>query len=410
VAQKGRSWRRVMRWTGRILVGLVALIVLVVGGVAAYVSTAPEPVYPVRQVSLKVEPTAARVAEGRRIASMICAGCHGDPATGRLSGRRMTDVPAIFGEIRTANITQDERFGIGGWTDGEIAYLLRTGIRPDGRFAPVMLQFPDLSDEDIYSIIAFLRSDDPMVKATPVRAPRSRPSLVGKTLVRFAMKPQPYPERAVSAPDRSDKVAFGRYLTRKFDCIGCHTESLSGGEKLLDAAGQPVYSANLTPHETGLLAWNEREFSRAVREGRTRSGRVLHAPMPVFRALEDDEVAALYAYLRTVPAVERVRPVPDGPAVISVAQHATDGQRVYEKYQCTACHGTTGVGTCDLRGAGRRLSDAQIAAFIRNPARTNPGSLMPAWEGVIPDEDLAPLAAYVRTLGEAAGTQVAAAR
>ena len=60
-----------------------------------------------------------------------------------------------FGVIYSKNITKDPEHGIGKWTDGELLYLLRTGIKPDGRFLPVMAKLQKMSDEDIQSIVAF---------------------------------------------------------------------------------------------------------------------------------------------------------------------------------------------------------------------------------------------------------------
>ena len=117
------------------------------------------------------------MARGTRLAKMLCVSCHFDPATRVLSGRRMADVPPEFGAIYSANITRHQTHGIASWTDGEIVYLLRTGIRRDGRYAPpYMVKLPHASDEDILSIIAFLRSDDPLVAPndTPTHVPRSR--------------------------------------------------------------------------------------------------------------------------------------------------------------------------------------------------------------------------------------------
>jgi mono/diheme cytochrome c family protein len=318
-----------------------------------------------------------------------------------MSGQHMADIPKAFGEIRTANITRDPRHGIGAWTDGELAYLLRTGIKRDGRFAPIMLQFPELSDEDVYSIIAFLRSDDPLTRPVSQPAPRSTPSLMARFFIRFLMKPADYPAHPVAAPDAGDPVAFGRYLTRaKFDCAGCHTKTFAGGEELVDSAGQPVFTANLTPHPTGLLAWTAADFERAVRGNRGRDGRLLRV-MPMFSGLSDAEVDAMYAYLRTVEPVEKVREgaPPAEPLAVAMAEGG-DGARLYAKYMCQSCHGTSGLGSCDLRGAAGKYTDAQMADFIRNPARTAPGSKMPGWEGVIAEHEYAPLAAYVRALGE----------
>jgi cytochrome c553 len=63
-------------------------------------------------------------------------------------------------------------------------------------------------------------------------------------------------------------------------------------------------AANLTPHAQGLGAWTLADFQAALRTGKRPDGRVLDEFMPwkAYGSMSDDEVAALYAYLRTVPA------------------------------------------------------------------------------------------------------------
>ena len=75
---------------------------------------------------------AERVARGKLSIEMLCAGCHMDSATGGLTGKRMPDLPTQFGEAWSRNITAHPVKGIGSWTNGEITFLLRTGITRDG--------------------------------------------------------------------------------------------------------------------------------------------------------------------------------------------------------------------------------------------------------------------------------------
>src|SRR6185295_10229823 len=158
-------------------------------------------------------------------ADMLCIACHMDADTGKLSGHRMPDLPPQFGVAYSANITQDRETGIGTWTDGEIAYLLRTGIKRDGSYAPPwMVKLPNLADEDLKDVIAFLRSDDPLVRPVKAKRPLSRPSLLTKVLSRFAFVPLPYPAAPIPVPEPADKVAQGRYLVQaRALCFSCHS-------------------------------------------------------------------------------------------------------------------------------------------------------------------------------------------
>ena len=175
--------KRALKWLALVFGAVLA----VVAGAAAYVAVSPIPHYPVIRVDFPVDVTPERVARGKRSVEMLCAACHMDPATGGLTGRRMPDLPRQFGESWSRNITADPVRGIGSWTNGEIAYLIRTGVARDGRYTPPwMVKMPNVSDEDLRDIIAFLRSDDPLVQARDAANHDSRPSFLTKVLCRVA--------------------------------------------------------------------------------------------------------------------------------------------------------------------------------------------------------------------------------
>ena len=178
----------------KIALAIVAVLVLVIVGTIVYIDRSEIPSYPPGNVQLKVEVTPERVERGARTMQLLCAGCHLDNETGTLAGKPMEDLPAQFGWAHSANITRDPETGIGTWTDGELVYLLRTGVRRDGRYTPPwMVKLAKMSDEDVLDIIAFLRSDDPLVRPVKAKRPASKPSLLTKALSRVAFKPLPYP-------------------------------------------------------------------------------------------------------------------------------------------------------------------------------------------------------------------------
>ena len=402
----------------------LVLIVLVVsaGAASAYIHLAGIPKYPTQQVNLKVEVTPERVERGRRTASMLCAGCHLNPTTGVLTGKRMEDAPAEFGVIYSKNITAHPVKGIGAWTDGEIAFLLRTGIRRDGQYTPPwMAKLPHMSDDDLHDVIAFLRSDDAMVQAADVDDRESEPTFLTKLLCRTAFKPFAYPAGKISAPDPKDKVALGRYLVSgKLDCYPCHSADfktvdyyspeaspgyLGGGNPMPDMQGHIVKTANLTPEsETGIGRWSEAEFERALRRGVRPNQVVLRYPMLPYPELTDEEVGAIYAYLKTVPPIKNA--VVNAPAPIPA--NASGGKQIYYKYSCNSCHGDTGVGLYDLRkGPTDFPTDELLIAWVRDPSKLKPGVKMPTWDGVIQESEYAPLVKYVRTLAAAGGAPAA---
>lgn len=405
--------RRISKIAG---IGLGA-VVAVTGAAALAVEIGGIPRYDVERVDLRVERTPARLARGKKLASILCVGCHADPVTGRLTGRPLVDVPAKFGAVTSRNITRHSDKGIGSWTDGEIAYLLRTGVARDGRYLPPwMIKLPHMADDDLQSIIAFLRSEDPLVAAADVDPPgATRPSFLTKLLCQVAFKKLPYPSHPIEAPPAADKVAHGRYLVTALDCYGCHSASwqtmniaepersagfLGGGNVLTDLRGKPIRSANLTPDETGIGRWSQADLSRALRQGFRPDGTPIRAPMAPMPQLTDDEVGALRAYLRTVPPIRN--PVPRSLEGDQVSADAPPGKRLYYKYACVSCHGDSGAGgQADLRRAGEHFPNRlALEAWIRNAPGIKPETRMPAWQGVIADADYEPLIAYVLALGQ----------
>ena len=109
----------------------------------------------------------------------------------------------------------------------------------------------------------------------------------------------------------------GRYLVETTAyCGACHTpigpggKSLEGmalaGGRILEQRGFRAVVPNITPdRETGIGRWSDAEIRTALREGRRPDGSLIGPPMPIemYRQLSDADMAAIIAYLRTVPAV-----------------------------------------------------------------------------------------------------------
>jgi mono/diheme cytochrome c family protein len=322
--------KRLFRYLG-ILLGVSAGLL---GSAAAYIHFKGIPNHPYAPtpeiIKLKVRPDSARVARGAKIAALLCNECHKDNESGRLTGHEMVDVPAEFGKVYSLNITQDPEHGIGAWTDGELYYFLRTGIRKDGSWAPMMMpKFPLMADEDLYSVIAWLRSDDPKLVADSRELPPNDYNFFMKFLSNVAFTPPPLPQKILRIPDSTDQVAFGRYVADELcACYGCHSADFAkmdalhpekslgfygGGNPMLNMEGALVRSANITMDKaTGIGSWTETEFREATKYGKNPKGGPLYYPMFPHTTLTDTEVNAVWAYLQTVPpisnAVERYRP------------------------------------------------------------------------------------------------------
>ena len=100
-------------------------------------------------------------------------------------------------------------------------------------------------------------------------------------------------------------IARGATLSAIANCASCHTrrggKSFAGGLPLATPFGV-IYSTNITPDvETGIGAWTEADFLRAMHEGVDRAGRNLYPAFPYdhFARVSDDDVKAIYAFIMT---------------------------------------------------------------------------------------------------------------
>lgn len=122
-------------------------------------------------------------------------------------------------------------------------------------------------------------------------------------------------------------IERGKYLAQIMDCAGCHMPrggdgapiadaGLSGGNIGFEIPGLGIFwPPNLTPDETGLGAWSNKDIEKALRTGIRPDGRALAPamPWPSYAALSAEDMQALVAYLKSMPKVStpRLDPVVD---------------------------------------------------------------------------------------------------
>jgi mono/diheme cytochrome c family protein len=318
---------RTVRTIARV-VGIVA----VVAGVAAAVHVARtwDRVWPVPEPDLHATRDQQIIKRGEYLVygPAHCVECHvGSPddieraaARGErpaLSGG-MTFAAAPLGAMYSKNITPDADTGIGRYTDGQIARMLRSSVRPDGR-ASVQLLMPygDMSDADVVAILSFLRAQP----AVSHRVPEGQWSVIGKVVKSFAPVFQPRTEvHPAAQPPQGPTRARGAYLARSVaNCVACHTErdpvsfaavrpEFAGGNEMEPAERSGVDRAvwfrtpNLTPAAGSALSkFPDREtfIARFQRGGRQHAG----SPMPweAFGTMSTEDLAALYEFLHSLP-------------------------------------------------------------------------------------------------------------
>ncbi len=312
---------KLIRWAA------VAVIAIVVVGLAglAYLLTAYPKVPPAADVT--APRTEEAITRGRYLANhvSVCIDCHTprdwsrfagpmDPARLGAGGEVFDESIGLPGRIISLNITPA---GLADWTDGEILRAFTEGVSRDGTaLFPLMPYhaYGRMDRDDALAIVAYLRTLPAVPSELPSRQLHFPVSLLVRTL--------PAPAQFTARPQGGDAVAHGRYLATIAACGDCHTpvdesrapildRAYAGGQEFLLPGGAVARAANLTPHETGIGGWTDDDFVERFARFRDPSVHVPVDPgaantiMPWanYAGMTDDDLRAIYAYLRTLPPV-----------------------------------------------------------------------------------------------------------
>lgn len=312
---------------------LVLLIVLIAGaGFALFVWRTWDRVYdeyPTPNVRASSDPAVIARGEYLVYGPAHCVECHTSSSTDLLKiannekvalkgGAKFAAPP--LGVIYSKNLTPDQETGIGRYTDGQIARMMRYNIRPDGRASvrPLM-PFHNMSDDDMVAIISFLRSQQPVRNAVPP----NEFTLIGKVVrsISDTFKPREEINPPHTAPESKPTKERGEYLAKYVaNCAGCHTPrdpmtfaatgpEFSGGFEMEPAAlpGADRQTWYRTPNITPLKGSALMKFpDRATFVARFRNGGRQQAgsPMPwePFSRMTPDDLGAIYEFLHSLPA------------------------------------------------------------------------------------------------------------
>ncbi len=287
--------KRVLKYVIRGL--LVVLLVLVAGVATAWmlVQRRANRTWDVQTPSVSVPTDAEAIARGKRLVRVVtpCSDCHGED----LGGKMMSDGVAM-GRLHAANLTRG-RGGIGAtYTDEDWTRALLHGVRRDHRSVVFMPSHEfHFTRTDVGDIVAYLRSIPPVDRERPetrigpmaavlsyAGMPLLPAELIDHAHVTFA------PEFAASTP-----TALGQHLVEKAGCAGCHNADFAGG------GGPPPGAANITPVAIG--TWSDDDFLKALRTHVRPNGSTIDNAMPLgYGQMRDDELKAIHAYLKTIPA------------------------------------------------------------------------------------------------------------
>ena len=316
-----------MRKALKILAIIIGVLLIAVAGIASYLKFGLPDVGPAPDI--KVAKTQEAVARGEYLAHhvMICMDCHSTRDWSRFSAPPIEGTLGKGGDIFDRNMgfpgvyyaRNITPYGIGDWTDGEVFRAITSGVKKDGSpIFPVMphKSYGQLAEEDIYAVIAYLRTLAPIENKVP--DPES------DFPMNFIINTIPAKARLTDKPATSNPVAYGKYLVTAAACFDCHTpfeggkfeeeKAFAGGRSFPLPAGL-LTSANITPDsETGLGSWSKETFIQkfsmyrdsAVANKKLDFMKEFNTIMPwtVYSGMTDDDLGAIYAYLRTLKPIK----------------------------------------------------------------------------------------------------------
>ena len=309
----------------KFLLFLLLFIVVAVMAGFTYLKFALPDTGPVSDLKIAVTP--ARIEHGKYLVThvMVCVDCHSTrnndlyaapvvAGTEGKGGERFDQRAGFPGAYVAPNITPKH---LGSWTDGEIFKALTTGVNKNGKaLFPVMpyLSYGKIDREDVYDVIAYIRTLKPIDNETPASESDFPMSLIINTI----------PQKAsfTTKPDKKDTVAYGRYLITAAACSECHTPQENGKriEALAYAGGMKfkfpdvtVQSANITPDKaTGIGNWTEQQFvakfksfDPTLHQMRKVGDGDMKTPMPwtMFAGMDTSDLKSIYQYLRTLKPI-----------------------------------------------------------------------------------------------------------
>lgn len=294
--------RTLLRWAARI----VSVVAAAVAAFAAYVYVATNRQiareYDVKVPAVAVPTDAASIDRGKYIATRLsmCTECHGDDLGGKI-----VEESGAMGRLVAANLTRG-RGGLGArYSNDDLVRAIVHGVRSDRRSVIFMPSSEfHFTAADLGALIAYIRSVPPVDRELPPTSigPMARALTVLAGFPLTAASVIDHDRVALAAEkDLADPVAAGEKLVAMGGCRGCHGPAFEGG------LGPPPGASNITP--VGIGGWTRDQFVTALRDHKRPNGSTILETMPRgYGQMADADLAAIYAYLQTVPAAGTKRP------------------------------------------------------------------------------------------------------
>lgn len=293
--------KKVFKWIGIVLGSLVGLLLLAVLTMYLSGNYRLNKTYNFPASDLTIPTDEASIENGKHWGQTLCAGCHGQDLSGKIG---FFNSP-VLGKINSANLTAGKG-GVGSkfTSDEDYVRAIRHGVDPQGKFLfmPAVVSTANLGDQDLADIIAYLKTVPPVDHETGGHqfTPMARILLAAGMLGKLPVEAVSH-QTHVTVPAAGGTAEYGKYLADTHDCRSCHGPQLNGGP-FPDPTVKKI-SPNLTPG--GEVAfWTQDQFLNTIHTGVTPGGHPLDPklmPWQEFKGMDDDELTAIYLYLKTLP-------------------------------------------------------------------------------------------------------------
>jgi mono/diheme cytochrome c family protein len=255
----------------------------------------------VRVVPVPFAKNSAAVKLGKYLyESRGCGECHGPDGHGLAF---INEPGGLY--VKAPNITAGPGGVVGGYTEADWVRAVRHGVNPQGH---ALLAMPSedynrLNDGDFAALVAYARSLPPVAGDGAVfRLPLHVKALYGAGLVRDAAERIDHRAPPSAVVPVAASVEHGGYLVHM--CSGCHGPTLKGGPIAGAPPGGP-HAPDITSSAGSAMARYDSaaKFVAMMRSGKRPDGTAVSEVMPFasLRQINDTDLNALYAYLRSLP-------------------------------------------------------------------------------------------------------------
>lgn len=303
-------------------IGMLFLVIFLAVFFGTYVTVYLPQVSTVPDIT--IEPTSERIDRGKYLANhvTVCIDCHSTrdwtlysaPLVGDIGGggEKFGREMGFPGVIYSKNITP---YNLESWSDGEIFRAITEGVNKEGKALFSVMpyhNYGNMDKEDIYSIIAYIRTLDP-IESDMVERVLDFP-------VNILVNTMPKKSSFTKIPDESDKISYGAYLINAAGCVHCHSQTekgsaikgteFGGGMEFVQPAGI-VRGANITMHKiNGIGNWTKDAFIQRFKHYIDSNfvfpkltPKDLNTPMPwyMYAGMRESDLEAIYEYLKSIP-------------------------------------------------------------------------------------------------------------